>query len=650
MCTALAMTHLLVPSTVVAMSLVAAASGWAVDRLRHRTPPAGLLPTSRRVRRAWLVTLGLLVAAGLFILLPSHLRLGSEMIPASSTVWYYAHMAHEVAEEGGFPEQFAEWGSDRPFQTDYAPFTAHSAAAFQLMSNDLLASQEAYRLAVLLAVLIFATLVFRRFVPTWIAILGAVLLVTTIRLEFKLLAYKPEMFAFALALAAVWLVDRAATERSWRLAAVATGVSGLVFLAHAEVFLVLAALIAAVALTRGPIRVSPGRFGIRPSRRWAGGILALLVLAGAGFIGILGNAAIAGEFRLVGYVADGEELPATPPDDIPANRMPVDWVISRDPTWTFYVAAAAPGELGAAPPTRFTDRRLLPRAIVHVWSGLDGEDRQGLILLFGLVAAPFIAWPWLDPRRRRLLLIAAAFGVALFVGSWLLNEIATTYVPRRAGGRRLMPYELILPVVAGVIWLWAAQRLLAPGWRALIADRGRAAIVGAVALALIVGAAVAPVRTDEDLDEAPGLTATGFAAYEWIRDNVPQDARILANAYTDGAMTALTERTSILDGRAVYLENAEFLDDATRLVLGARRYFQTPGEADVASYVDEVAVDYLLVVGPGGRGADVGGYRAFPTDYAALDASPRLQLEHVWGNDVLRLYRVTEPVTATRRS
>jgi hypothetical protein len=79
-----------------------------------------------------------------------------------------------------------------------------------------------------------------------------VLLVTTIRLEFKLLAYKPEMFAFALALAAVWLVDRAATERSWRLAAVAAAVCGLVFLAHAEVFLVLAALIAAIAVVRGP--------------------------------------------------------------------------------------------------------------------------------------------------------------------------------------------------------------------------------------------------------------------------------------------------------------------------------------------------------------------------------------------------------------
>src|SRR6185436_5596540 len=123
-------------------------------------------------------------------------------------------------------------------------------------------------------------------------------------------------------------------------------------------------------------------------------------------------------------------------------------------------------------------------------------------------------------------------------------------------------------------------------------------------------------------------------------------ARILANAYTDGAMTAVTDRTSILDGRAVYLENAAFLDEATRLVLGARRYFQTPGEPDVASFLDEVDVDYLLVVGSAGKGADVGGYRPFPTDFDALAASPRLSVAHEWGDGTLTLYRVEHPAAA----
>ena len=637
-CTVLALAGLLSPLTVLGLSLAAFGSGWLTQRRGSDGRTAW--PMSRRVRRGWLAVTGFIALGVAVVLVPSHLRLGSEMIPASSTVWYYAHLAHEVADVGGFPAEFTEWGTSRPFQTDYAPFTAHSAAAFQLMSNDLLVGQEVYRLVVLLLVLLFATVVFRRFFSTFIAGLGAVLLVTTLRLDFKLLAYKPEMFALAVALATVWLVDRAATERSWRLAAVSTALAALVFLAHAEVFLVLAALLAGVAVARGPLRFPRGSLGMRPRRRVVGGLMAGVVLAGAGVVGVFTNAAIAGEFRLVGYVA-GDSPPAEPLPPIPPDRMPAGWTLTGDRTWDFYVAAAAPGEMGSRPPVRFIDRRILPRSILHVWPGLDGQGREGLVLLAGLVGAPLLAWPWLDARRRRLLLIAGVFALALLAGSFLLNEISSTYVPRRAGGRRLMPYELIVPVVAAMCWLWATQRLLAPGWRALLRPR-QAAVAGALTLVILVAGAVAPAPSDDDLEEAPGLSPMGLQAYAWIRDNLPDDARVLANAYTDGAMTALTERVSILDGRAVYLENAAFLQDATRLVLGARRYFLEPGNPTAASFLDEVDADYLLVIGPTGRGADVGGYRPFPTDFTALATNSGLTAETAFGDGRLTLYRVLE--------
>lgn len=636
-CTLLAAAGVLLPGTVLLMSGVAFLSG---NLLARRLPsPPRTASMSRRLRRAWAATIALVAAAAVLILLPSSLRLGPELIPASSTVWYYAHLAHETAALGRFPSELSEWGTSRPFQTDYAPFTAHSAAAFQLMSNDLLVGQEVYRLVVLALVLLFATLLLRRFVSTWVAALGAVLLVTTTRLDFKLLAYKPEMFAFAAALAAVWLADRAATERSPRLAVVAMLLATLVFLAHAEVFLVLAALLGAIAVVRGPLRVTRGAIGLRPRSAFAGSAIAVVIVVGAGILGVFGNAAIAGEFRLIGYVAGGDEPTTEPLEPIPITRIPSGWSLTGDPTWDFYVAAAAPGEVGSRPPERFTDRRILPRQILHVWPGLDGRGPEGLVLLSGLVGAPFLAWPWLDGRRRRLLLIAAVFAIALLIGSWILTEISSTYVPRRAGGRRLMPYELMLPVIAAVCWLWATQRLVAPGWRALLRPK-LASTVGALALAVVVTAAVAPARADEELDEAPGLSSLGLQTYSWIRDSLPADARILANAYTDGAMTALTERVSILDGRAVYLEDAAFLNDATRLVLGARRYFEAPASPSAASFLDEVAADYLLVVGPGGRGADVGGYRPFPTDYAELATSRRLTETMSFGDGRLTLYRI----------
>jgi hypothetical protein len=428
--------------------------------------------------------------------------------------------------------------------------------------------------------------------------------------------------------------------------------AALVFLSHAEVFLVLAALIAAIAVVRGPFRPGRGRIGLRPRRSFAGGVIAASVLVGGGVVGILGNAAIAGDFRLVGYIAGSEDPPpAADRQPLPPYRLPIGWTLTSDPTWDFYVAAAAPGEVGAQPPVRFRDRRILPRSILHVWPALDGQGPEGLVLLVGLVGAPFLAWPWLDTRRRRLLLIVAIFAVALLVGSYLLNEISSTYVPRRAGGRRLMPYELLVPVVAGVCWLWAMQRILEPGWQSLLRRRAAAA-AGGLAMLLLVAAAVAPVAGEEDLDEAPGLSSVGYRAYEWIRASLPPDARILANAYTDGAMTALTERVSILDGRAVYLENAAFLGDATRLVLGARRYFQTPADPNAASFLDEADADYLLVVGPTGRGADLGGYRPFPTDYETLAASARLSVVAQFGDGTLTLFKVGEAgkVTAVWQS
>ena len=85
-----------------------------------------------------------------------------------------------------------------------------------------------------------------------------------------------------------------------------------------------------------------------------------------------------------------------------------------------------------------------------------------------LVVAPFLAWPFLDPRRRRFLLGWAAFAVVLVVGSLILFELSHTYVPQRTAGRRLMPYLLMLPVVAMTALLWLLGRLTAPAWRALL--------------------------------------------------------------------------------------------------------------------------------------------------------------------------------------
>ena len=583
------------------------------------------------------------VLAAVLVVIPSRLAVGDSLLPFTSTVWYYANLARVVAVSGGFPAVLPEWGTERPFQTDYLPVTAHTAAALQLLPGDLLVQLELYRLALLIVGLVLATLLFRRWVSSWLALLGAILLFTTVRLEFKYLAYKPETFALDLALFGLWLVDRAIVERSRRLAMTAAVTGGLVYLAHAEVFLVYLAAVAGIVAARSFV-VARGRWrlglGIAPgTRRRIGLGLGIVALAIVG--GTLANGALTGSFRIVGYLtADRPETAggAATATFIP-EEMPTGWTLSGDPTWDFYVAAVAPAEVSQPAPHRFLDPRMLPRSILVVWSGLDARERSGLVVLLGLLVLPIVAWPFLDRRRRRAVVTWTVFGIAIFAGSYLLFAISHTYVPQRTGPRRIMPYELFLAVGAGVFLLWGIDRLAARGWRTLLPFRG-AMLAAGTALAIVCTAMVSAGPVTALDDPEPGITSVGYEAYRWIDANLPPDARILTNAYTDGALTALSHRVGIVDGRAVYLENPGFLHESTGLALGARVVFGDPTGAGARSFLDRERVDDLLVVGPSGSGNDIGGYLPFETDMVALGASPRYTLVRTFGDGRLSLYRV----------
>jgi len=242
------------------------------------------------------------------------------------------------------------------------------------------------------------------------------------------------------------------------------------------------------------------------------------------------------------------------------------------------------------------------------------------------------------------------FGLALAVGSYLLFAISDTYVPMRTGPRRLMPYLLLVPVLAAVVVVWGMDRLLRPGWIALAGSRRRAGVASALFATLLVAAAIAPAPASTVDDPEPGLTPVGYEAYRWMATNLPGDARVLANGYTDGAIAALAERTGIVDGRAVYLEDPAFLAESTALVLGARTVFLDPAGDASRRYLARHDVDYLLVANPaaGGTGADLGGYDPFVTDAAALDVADGYTLVRSFAGGRLLLYAVEAAAHSAR--
>ena len=132
----------------------------------------------------------------------------------------------------------------------------------------------------------------------------------------------------------------------------------------------------------------------------------------------------------------------------------------------------------------------------------------------------------------------------------------------------------------------------------------------------------------------------GYDALRWIDANLPPDARLLTNAYTDGSILAVAHRQAILDGRAVYLEDADFLAASTSLVLGARVLFADPGGPSAADYLAAERVSYVLVATLGPNGNDVGGYLLFDTKVAAMLGGGRYTQVRSFGDGRLLLFKV----------
>jgi hypothetical protein len=628
-CTVLASLGVLSGASVVALTAGATVLGVLLRRPRWR------MPVLRGRRRAWWVAAAAGTALALvLIVIPSHLGVRPDLLPRSSTTWYYLHLAQATSDLGAFPAQLGEWGALRPFPTDYLPVTAHTAGALLLLPGDQVARLEIYRVIVLALAVLFATLLFRRWVSGWTALAGAILLLGTARLDQKFDGYRPETVALVLALFTLWVADRALVERDRRHIAVATVGAAVAFLGHAEVFLILAPALVGIGLARFLV---PGL----AARRLAVPGLAVAIVAGGLVLGAASGWALTGESRVLGYVVGGAS-----PDLVAARgrpgEIPAGWTFTDDPTWDFYTASVAPRLNGMPPPDAFTDSQLLPRSMVLIWPGLDGRTRSGLAVLGALVVAPFLAWPFLDARRRRFLLGWAGFAGLLVAGSILLFASSDTYVPQRTAGRRLMPYLLLVPVVAMTALLWIVGRLSAPAWRALVPGRGRAVAAGLALAVLTTGAVSASPRvgvaTADEREAA--LSPAGYDAYRWMATELPADARILANAYTDGAIAAVAGRMGIVDGRAVYLEDPAFLAESTSLCLGARVVFGTPAAPGAGEYLARERVTHLLVATVGPNGTDLGGYLLFATDVEAIRADPRFRLLRDFDGSRLLLFEV----------
>ncbi|MBA3779601.1 MAG: hypothetical protein H0X16_09960 [Chloroflexi bacterium] len=607
-------------------ALVVRSSLAAARRGDQRSPPARL-PV-----RKWLPAL-VLALAFIVLLVPQFLIALPEGLPRDTTSWYYWNLSRLTAETGGLPSSVMEWGSPRPFKADYLPFTTHLAAV-EALDPGRLATLETYRLAVLVCGGVLLIAFARRWTLAGGVLLGGLLASSNLWIA-KFGSLRPEAFAVALLLGALWAIDRAwllgVVSRpglAWALLAGLLG--GLTAAAHLEVFLVGGAVGLALLVLDGR--------GVVEARRRSTAVAGVVAAAVAVALLASSGGGLPGEGELgvgLGRPAQGEAAAGL-----------------DDQSWRVYRAIIGP-DAPAEPPGPPADPAYLAPTARFPWFGIDFLGPSGALLGVLLLAAAAVVLARHGtpvPRGSRdrpegqLLLFGLAVIAMLLIGSLALFMLFPTYVPRRIGLRRLLPYEIVglaAILTAGVLATKAAWVESRPESGSSSLDRDPPAPLGRRgALTLGVGLACAIVaiglmgasasRLMVNV-EAGSISYDGRDAYLWLARNAPSDSRILVNGYTDGVVAGLAERPGIVDGRAPYGEDPGWVAQAERDANLARDFFARPSSSTLA----QLGADYVVV----GPGSDLATSVNFPTDAAAIaalpDVAPAAQLGSVTVYEVL---------------
>lgn len=551
-------------------------------------------------------------------------------LPRDTTVWYYWWLVERVERSGGLPATIPEWGKDRPFPLEYLAATVHGATAAALAGGPDLPLMESYRLAVLVLGLLASFALWWRFLPAWWAWVAAILSMSAIKVASRFAGYRPEAFGFMLVLWSGWLLDEAIERRSARWGVLAGVVSASAFLAHAEIWLLTGPLWLGVGAGRVARHASRagvhGATGVRTTLRAVAASVLALVLGVGGVSLATGSG---GRILAVAEVGERGDAARTPR-------------IGADPTWALFAAIARPDAIDAPP----------PRFCTGIWLNAAGTTRQpfpGIDLRhpptrLALILATVLALLPIPRVPAAVRWIAVAWGIyvlGVYAGSRTFCAAYETFIPRRAGPVRLMPYYALAlaGLFAALGWL-GASLLTAVIRRVERRDRGpgRVAAIAAALPAPVLGLGLlllfSPLARGPVVEPSTGLSPAAYEAYTWMDRTLPPDAVVLANAYTPGMLGALAGTYGWTDGRAPYLESPEWRSAATRALLDGRAFFRAPR---TNQHLLPPEVDYVLVAAPG---VSLGGSGPFPADVAALSGLERLRLVRTFGGGRIYLFEV----------
>jgi hypothetical protein len=657
-------THTLVAWNVsLGMAALAALAAWRgrthlatlPERLRHARKPGRprLLPTL-------LIALAL-IATWLTVLVPEGVEDTGSGRPNGTIVYYHWGIVGRVVEAGGLPATLPEWGKQREFPYEYAFSVIHGASTADLADDSGFVLEERYRIAMVICAFFAFFALWSRWLPSWWAWLATILSMNVSRIDTRLLVYKPEAFAFVLVVWSTWLFDEALERRSLRWGALAGLVLASSFLAHPVGSLLVAPLWGGVILGRAcPWLCARWRY-----RRGRGGGLDWASIRGAVPWRALASAALVfvvlfGGLRTI-IGTTGQELSQSKVAGVDETRVVYNLAyVSANP----FAQPRVP-ECNQPFGVYSTVR---PFFSSHAsWFYFDIHARSSIFLMIGALVLIGGAFLWQAPPRlsrlpaslKRALITWSLFGIGVYLLAVLICVYYSTWVPQRVGPMRLMPYwALIFPIFLAAVG-WGAARLLTDGGsgigrlKKVLAPRldGWMGAGVAVVPALLVSAAAiwtfTTISATQDRGvpafyisepRAGGLSQGALDSYQWISENLPSNALVLANGYTEGALGMLSRRTGLLDGRTPFAQPNPWRAEAIRWLGQARAFFLSPTQTEVPGNAG-----YVLVAK---QSVNLGG-SYFPTDFAAVERDR--SLEKVYSFEGVTIYRVDMKGGSTTR-
>jgi len=266
--------------------------------------------------------------------------------------------------------------------------------------------------------------------------------------------------------------------------------------------------------------------------------------------------------------------------------------------------------------------------VASMTRNVDGSMPAIIFIAVGLVAVLLL---FLAPRSLRPIAIAGfAMWASLLIVAIFMSSSYDTYVPGSFAQRRLWSYATFFPLVVGVALLETALQLLTKvkSWIPTV-------IAGVIVCVALVGARPTPVGRS-----VRKAGADSVRAMNWVSENLPCDARLMANQRTGGTFQGMTGRVAVTEGMAPYLR-PEMLTDVIDLLLDSRAFFEDPATNEFV--LNDYGIDYVLVAKKNSlfdRKPPLLG--RFPTERVAeADA-----LELVEENRLMDVYRVTNPSAA----